>query len=71
MGHILFLTNIINLKAKKYFKISHIKDPYKIYNRGDYSYIYNSIDKKKYLFYERNSNLNDDSKAKELNQSMI
>ena len=70
-GHILFLTNIINLKAKKYLKISHIKDPYKIYNRGDYSYIYNSIDKKNYLFYERNSSLNDDSKAKELNQSML
>ncbi len=69
-GHILLLTNIINLKAKKYLNISHIKDPYKIFNLGDYSYILNTIDKKKYLFYERNSNLNDDSKANELNQSM-
>lgn len=70
-GHILLLTNIINLKAKKFLNISHIKDPYKIYNNGDYSYILNTIDKKKYLFYERNSSLNEDSKAKELNQSMI
>ena len=69
-GHILLLTNIINLKAKKYLNISHIKDPYKIFNLGDYSYILNTIDNKKYLFYEINSNLNDDSKANELNQSM-
>ena len=51
--------------------ISHIKDPYIFYNRGDYSFIYNIIDKKKYLFYERNSNLNDDSKANDLNRSML
>ena len=70
-GHILLLTNIINLKAKKFLNILHVKDPYKFYNRGDYSYIYNSIDKKKYFFYDRNSSLNDDSKAKELNQSML
>ena len=70
-GHILLLTNIINLKAKKFLNILHVKDPYKFYNRGDYSYIYNYIEKKKYFFYDRNSNLNDDSKAKELNQSML
>ena len=70
-GHILFLTSIINLKAKKILNISHIKDPYIFYNRGDYSFIYNIIDKKKYLFYERNSNLNDDSKANDLNRSML
>lgn len=69
-GHILLLTNIINLKAKKFLNILHIKDPFKIFNLGDYSYILNTIDKKKYLFYERNSILNDDSKANELNQSM-
>ena len=70
-GHILLLTNIINLKAKKILNILHIKDAYKFYNRGDYSYIYNSINKKKYIFYERDSSLNDDSKANELNQSML
>ena len=70
-GHILLLTNTINLKAKKFLNILHVKDPYKFYNRGDYSYIYNYIEKKKYFFYDRNSNLNDDSKAKELNQSML
>ena len=70
-GHILLLTNIINLKVKKILNISQIKDPYKIYNLGDYSYIYNSIDKNKYLFYESNNSLNENSKAKELNQSML
>ena len=70
-GHILLLTNIINLKAKKLLNISHLKDHYKIFNLGDYSYILNTLDKKKYLFYERNSSLNDDSKANELNQSML
>ena len=49
-GHILLLTNIINLKAKKYLNISHIKDPYKIFNLGDYSYILNTIDKKNIYF---------------------
>ena len=70
-GHILLLTNIINLKAKKILNILHIKDFYTFYNIGDYSYIVNSINKKKYIFYERDSNLNDDSKANELNQSML
>ena len=70
-GHILLLTNIINLKVKKILNISQIKDPYKIYNLGDYSYIYNYIDKNKYLFYESNNSLNENSKAKELNQSML
>ena len=70
-GHILLLTNIINLKAKKFLNKSNFKDGYEICNLGDYSYIYNTIDKKKYIFYERNSNLNDDSKARELNQSML
>ena len=70
-GHILLLTNIINLKAKKILNISHIKDPYKIFNLGDYSYISNTIDKKNYFFYERNNSLNDDTKVYELNQSML
>ena len=70
-GHILLLSNIINLKAKKILKKSHLSDPYKIYYNGDYSYILNTIDKKKYLFYESNNNLNENSKAKELNQSML
>ena len=68
-GHILFLTNIINLKVKKYLDILNSKDPYEFYNVGDYSYIV--MDKKKFLFYEFNSNLNDDSKVKVLNQSML
>ena len=68
-GHILLLTNIINLKTKKYLDILDSKDPYEIYNMGDYSYII--MDKKKFLFYETNSNLNDDSKVKVLNQSML
>jgi len=68
-GHILLLTNIINLKTKKYLDILDSKDPYEIYNMGDYSYII--MDKKKFLFYETNSNLNDDSKVKVLNQSMF
>ena len=68
-GHILLLTNIINLKVKKYLGILDSKDPYEFYNMGDYSYII--MDKKKYLFYEENSNLNDDSKVMELNQSML
>ena len=68
-GHILLLTNIINLKVKKYLGILDSKDPYEFCNMGDYSYII--MDKKKYLFYEENSNLNDDSKVMELNQSML
>ena len=68
-GHILLLTNIINLKTKKYLDILDSKDPYEIYNMGDYSYII--MNKKKFLFYETNSNLNDDSKVKVLNQSML
>ena len=68
-GHILLLTNIINLKVKKYLGILDSKDPYEFYNMGDYSYII--MDKKKFLFYEQNSNLNDDSKVMELNQSML
>ena len=68
-GHILLLTNIINLKVKKYLGILDSKDPYEFYNMGDYSYII--MDKKKFLFYEENSNLNDDSKVMELNQSML
>ena len=68
-GHILLLTNIINLKAKKYLNILNSKDPYEFYNMGDYSYII--MDKKKFIFYEENSNLNDDSKVKVLNQSML
>ena len=68
-GHILLLTNIINLKAKKYLNILNSKDPYEFYNMGDYSYII--MDKKKFIFYEENSNLNDESKVKVLNQSML
>ena len=68
-GHILLLTNIINLKAKKYLNILNSKDPYEFYNMGDYSYII--MDKKKFIFYDENSNLNDDSKVKVLNQSML
>ena len=68
-GHILLLTNIINLKVKKYLDILNCKDPYEFYNMGDYSYII--MDKKKFLFYEENSSLNDDSKVMVLNQSMI
>ena len=68
-GHILLLTNIINLKVKKYLDILNIKDPYEFYNMGDYSYII--MDKKKFCFYEENSSLNDDSKVIALNLSMI
>ena len=46
-------------------------DIYQIYNLGDYSYIYNTQDKEKYFFYEKNNALNDDLKAKKLNKSMI
>ena len=70
-GHILFLTNIINHKIKHFLNISHVKDDYIIYNIGDFSYIYNIIDKKKYLFYETKSELNLNSKVKELNLSML
>jgi len=70
-GHILYLTKILNLKAKKILKILEEKDLYKIYNLGDYSYIYNSQENQKYFFYEKNSTLNDDLKAKKLNKSML
>ena len=70
-GHILFLTKILNLKSKKILKILEEKDLYKIYNLGDYSYIYNSQENQKYFFYEKNSTLNDDLKAKKLNKSML
>jgi len=70
-GHILYLTKILNLKSKKILKILEEKDLYKIYNLGDYSYIYNSQENQKYFFYEKNSTLNDDLKAKKLNKSML
>ena len=70
-GHILHLTKILNLKSKKIMNILEEKDYYKIYNTGDYSYIYNSKENQKYFFYEKNSSLNDDLKAKNLNKSMI
>ena len=68
-GHILLLTNIINLKVNKFLNIT--KDGYVIYNMGDYSYVFNLIKRKNFYFYIRNNNLNDDSKAKELNESMM
>jgi len=70
-GHILHLTKILNLKSKKILNILKEKDFYKIYNTGDYSYIYNSKENQKYFFYEKNSSLNDDLKAKNLNKAMI
>jgi hypothetical protein len=70
-GHILYLTKILNLKSKKILKILEENDLHKIYNLGDYSYIYSFQEKQKYFFYEKNSNLNDDLKAKNLNKSML
>ena len=70
-GHILYLTKILNLKSKKLLKMLEENDFYKIYNLGDYSYIYNSQENQKYFFYEKNTDLNDDLKAKKLNKSMI
>ena len=70
-GHILFLTNIINHKVKHFLNISHVKDHYIIYNSADYSYIYNIIEKKNYLFFETKRDLNPNSKVKELNLSML
>ena len=70
-GHILYLTKILNVKAKKILKILDENDAFKIYNVGDYSYIYNSNENQKYFFFEKNSDLNDNLKAKKLNQSMI
>ena len=70
-GHILYLTKILILKSKKILNITKEYDIYQIYNLGDYSYIYNTQDKEKYFFYEKNNALNDDLKAKKLNKSMI
>ena len=70
-GHILYLTKILNFKAKKFLNISDEKDNFKIYNSGDYSYIYNSQENQKYYFYEINASLNDNLKANKLNKSMI
>ena len=70
-GHILYLTKILILKSKKILNIIKEYDIYQIYNLGDYSYIYNTQDKEKYFFYEKNNALNDDLKAKKLNKSMI
>ena len=70
-GHILYLTKILNLKAKKFLKILEEIDAFKIYCVGDYSYIYNSKENQKYFFFERNQELNDNLKATKLNQSMI
>lgn len=56
-------------ESKKYLGIFNCKDPYEFYNMGDYSYII--MDKKKFIFYEENSNLNDDWKVKVLNQSKL
>ena len=70
-GHILYLTKILNLKSKKILGILDEKDFYKIYNLGDYSYVYNSQENQKYFFFEKNTGLNDDLKAKKLNKSMI
>lgn len=70
-GHILYLTKILILKSKKILNIMKEYDIYQIYNLGDYSYIYNTQDKEKYFFYEKNNALNDDLKAKKLNKSMI
>ena len=70
-GHILYLTKILNFKAKKILNILDEKDNFKIYNSGDYSYIYNSQENQKYYFYEKNTSLNDNLKANKLNKSMI
>ena len=70
-GHILYLTKILIVKSKKFLKILEENDTFKIYIVGDYSYIYNSNENQKYFFFEKNSELNDNLKAKKLNQSMI
>ena len=70
-GHILYLTKILILKSEKILQISSENDIFVIYNLGDYSYIHNKEENQKYFFYEKNSSLNDDLKAKKLNKSMI
>ena len=70
-GHILYLTKILNVKAKKFLKLLEENDDFKIYIVGDYSYIYNTKENQKYFFFEINNDLNDNLKAKKLNQSMI
>ena len=69
-GHILYLTKILILKVKKILGKLDENDIFKIYTWGDYSYIYNSQERQKFFFYEKNSSLNDDAKAKNLNKSM-
>ena len=70
-GHILYLTKFLIIKAKKHLNILDENNIFKIYNTGDYSYIYNSQENQKYYFFEKDSSLNDNLKATKLNKSMI